>query len=108
MLLICVLTLHSSSTLYLSSNVVSVGAEWDWSEGLSGMGSKYNVLKVKVLSIIYSKCYLQGIATSAKLNDSINGVVQDINQLCQCGLSAERITESAFKCFENSEQQVTF
>ena len=82
--------------------------EWDWSEGLSGMGSKYIVLKVKVLSIIYSKCYLQGIATSAKLNDIINGVVQDINQRCQCGLSAERITESAFQCFENSEQQVTF
>ena len=71
------------------------------------MGSKYNVLKVKVLSMIYSKRYLQGIATSAKLNDIINGVVQDINQLCQCGLSAERITESAFQCFENSEQ-VTF
>ena len=72
------------------------------------MGSKYIVLKVEVLSMIYSKCYLQGIATSAKLNDIINGVVQDINQLCQCGLSAERITESAFQCFENSEQQVTF
>ena len=44
--------------------------------------------------MIYSKYYLQGIATSAKLNDIINGVVQDINQLCQCGLSAERITET--------------
>ena len=32
--------LHSSSTL-LSSNVVSVATEWDWSERLSGMGCKY-------------------------------------------------------------------
>ena len=69
---------HIVNLLYLSSNVVSVAAEWDWSKGLSGMGSKYIVLKVKVLSIIYSKYYLQGIATSAKLNDIINGVVQDI------------------------------
>ena len=59
-------------------------------------------LKLEVLSMIYSKYYLQGIATSAKLNDIVDGVVQNINQLCQCGLSAERITESA------SEQQVTF
>ena len=65
-------------------------------------------LKLKVLSMIYSKYYLQGIATSAKLNDIINGVIQDINQQCQCGLSTERITESAFQCFENSVQQVTF
>ena len=66
-------------------------------------------LKVEVLNMTYSKYYyLQGIATSAKLNDIINGVVQDINQQCQCGLSAERITESAFQCFENSVQQVTF
>ena len=92
----------------MSSNVVSVAAEWDWSEGLSGIGSKYIVQKVKVLSMIYSKYYLQGIATSAKLNDIINGVLQDINQHCRCGVSAERITESAFQCFENSEQQVTF
>ena len=35
-------------------------------------------------------------------------MVQNINQLCQCGLSVEYITESAFKCFPNSEQQVTF
>ena len=48
------------------------------------------------------------MAINAKLNDIPHGVVQDINQLCQCGLSAERITESAFQCFENSDQQVTF
>ena len=35
-------------------------------------------------------------------------MVQNINQLCQCGLSVEYITESAFQCFSNSEQQVTF
>ena len=51
---------------------------------------------------------MQGIATSAKLTDITNEVVQNINQHCQCGLSAECITESAFQCFENSEQQVTF
>ena len=47
--------------------------------------------------------YLQGVATSEKLSDITNA-----NQLCQCGLSVEYITESAFKCFSNSEQQVTF
>ena len=51
---------------------------------------------------------MQGIATNAKLNDITNAVLQNINQLCQCGLSAECITEGAFQCFENSEQQVTF
>ena len=50
---------------------------------------------------------MQGIATSAKLNDIINAVVQNINQRCQCGLSAERITAGAFQCFQSSEQQVT-
>ena len=35
-------------------------------------------------------------------------MVQNINQRCQCGLSAECITEGAFQCFENSELQVTF
>ena len=52
--------------------------------------------------------YLQGIDRNAKLNDITNAVVQIINQHCQCGLSAECITEDAFQCFENSEQQVTF
>ena len=51
---------------------------------------------------------MQGIATSAKLTDITNEVVQNINQRCQCGLSAEGITEGAFQCFENSDQQVTF
>ena len=41
-------------------------------------------------------------------HDIANAVVQNINQLCQCGLSAECITESAFQCFANSEQQMTF
>ena len=35
-------------------------------------------------------------------------MVQIINQRCQCGLSVECITEDAFQCFENSNQQVTF
>ena len=52
--------------------------------------------------------YLQGIATSEKLSDIADAVVQNINQLCQCELSVEYITESAFQCFANSEQQVTF
>ena len=104
---VCVLS-HSPSAL-LSSNVVSAAAEWDWSERLPGMGCKYtSSLKVEVLSMIYGKYYLQGIATSAKLNDITSGVAQNINQLCQCGLRAEGITEQAFQCFENSEQQVTF
>ena len=51
---------------------------------------------------------MQGIATTAKLNDINNEVVQNINQRCQCGFSAECITEGAFQCFESSDQQVTF
>ena len=51
---------------------------------------------------------LQGIDRNAKLNDITNAVVQSINQHCQCGLSAECITEGAFQCFERPEQQVTF
>ena len=35
-------------------------------------------------------------------------MVQNTNQLCQCGLNTEYITESGFQCFPNSEQQVTF
>ena len=101
--------LHMCPSALFSSNVVPVAAEWDWSERLPGMGCKYaSSLKVEALSMVYGKYYLQGIATSAKLNDITNGVVQDINQHCQCGLSTEGITEQAFQCFENSEQQVTF
>jgi len=51
---------------------------------------------------------MQGVATNAKLNDITNVVVQNTEQLCQCGLSADHITEDAFQCFANSEQQVTF
>ena len=51
---------------------------------------------------------MQGIATNAKLNDIANRVIQTIKPLCQCGLSAEQITEGAFQCFEDSDQQVTF
>ena len=52
---------------------------------------------------------MQGMATNAKLNDITHGVVQIINQVCQCQLSTECITDGAFQCFENSEQQqVTF
>ena len=35
-------------------------------------------------------------------------MVQKTEELCQCGLSADRITEGAFQCFMNSDQQVTF
>ena len=37
---------HMCSSALLSSNVVSAAAEWYWSEGLSGMGCKYNFLQV--------------------------------------------------------------
>ena len=50
---------------------------------------------------------MQGIATSAKLTDIANAIIQNINQHCQCGLSGESITDGAFQCFESSEQQVT-
>ena len=51
---------------------------------------------------------MQGVATNSKLNDITNRVVQNINQICQCGVSAELITEGAFQCFRNSDHQVTF
>ena len=51
---------------------------------------------------------MQGVATSAKLNDITNALVQNINQLCECRFSAEHITDGAFQCFESSDQQVTF
>ena len=35
-------------------------------------------------------------------------MVQNTERFCQCGLSAERITDYAFQCFPNSDQQVTF
>ena len=51
---------------------------------------------------------MQGVATSAKLNDITSALVQNIIQLCECRLSAEHITDGAFQCFESSDQQVTF
>ena len=100
---------HSSSTL-LSSNFVSAAAEWDWFERLPGMGCKYSFIYKWVIDhdIFILEYYLQGIDRNAKLNDITNAVVQNVNQRCQCGLSAECITEGAFQCFENSDQQVTF
>ena len=51
---------------------------------------------------------MQDIAGDTKLREITNAVVQSINQLCQCGLSADCISDSAFQCFPNSEQHVTF
>ena len=63
---------------------------------------------ISIVTILSNNLIMQSIATNAKLNDITTAVVQSINQHCQCGLSAECITEGAFQCFENSEQQVTF
>ena len=35
-------------------------------------------------------------------------MVQNTEILCQCGFNAEYITDYAFQCFPNSDQQVTF
>ena len=35
-------------------------------------------------------------------------MVQNTERLCQCGFNAEYITEYAFQCFPESDQQVTF
>ena len=35
-------------------------------------------------------------------------MVQNTGRLCQCGFNAEYITDYAFQCFPNSDQQVTF
>ena len=51
---------------------------------------------------------MQDIAGDMKLSDITNAVVQNINQHCQCGLSAACISDSVLLCFLNSEQQVTF
>ena len=45
----CVLSIDMCSyslSALLSSNVVSVAVEWDWSERLSGMSCKYKFLRV--------------------------------------------------------------
>ena len=35
-------------------------------------------------------------------------MVQNTERLCQCGFNADYITDYAFQCFPNSDQQVTF
>ena len=35
-------------------------------------------------------------------------MVQNTERLCRCGFNAEYITDYAFQCFPNSDQQVTF
>ena len=35
-------------------------------------------------------------------------MVQNTERLCQCGFNVEHITDDAFQCFANSDQQVTF
>ena len=35
-------------------------------------------------------------------------MVENTERLCQCGFNAEYITDYAFQCFPNSDQQVTF
>ena len=35
-------------------------------------------------------------------------MVQNTERLCRCGFNAEHITDYAFQCFPNSDQEVTF
>ena len=35
-------------------------------------------------------------------------MIRNTERLCQCGFNAEHITDYAFQCFQNSNQQVTF
>ena len=61
------------------------------------------------LSGLLSTCQMWVLSdTSAKLRDIITAVVQNTEKLCQCGFNAEYITEDAFRCFQRSDQQVTF
>ena len=61
------------------------------------------------LSGLFSTCQMWLLSdTSAKLSDVIAAVVQNTERLCQCGFNAEYITDYAFQCFPNSDQQVTF
>ena len=52
LLALCTCMCSYSSSALLSSNVVSVATEWDWSERLSGMGCKYKflIIRVKLIS----------------------------------------------------------
>ena len=61
------------------------------------------------LSGLPSTCQMWVLSdTSAKLSDIITAVVQNTERLCQCGFNADYITDCAFQCFPNSDQQVTF
>ena len=61
------------------------------------------------LSGLPSTCQMWVLSdTSAKLSDVIAAVVQNTDELCQCGFNAEYITDYALQCFPNSDQQVTF
>ena len=61
------------------------------------------------LSGLPSICQMWVVSdNSAKLSEVIAAVVQNTERLCQCGFNAENITDSAFRCFQSSEHQVTF
>ena len=53
LLALCTCMCSYSSSALLSSHVVSVATEWYWSERLSGMGSKYKFLIIRVKLISY-------------------------------------------------------
>lgn len=42
------------------------------------------------------------------LQDVTNGLVEDINELCQCGLDSSHITKSFLQCFTEDPGQVAF
>ena len=67
-----------------------------------------SVWVTKVSKYANSNEVLVWAVPQSRARNVTNAVVQSINQHCRCGLSAECITEGAFQCFENSEQQVTF
>ena len=46
--------------------------------------------------------------TEQKLEDITSAVVEELNELCQCGVSSDNIDEAFFRCFEPSSLYVTY
>ena len=42
------------------------------------------------------------------MEDIINTIVSGVREMCRCDFTTENILERTFKCFQNSENQVSF
>ena len=53
-------------------------------------------------------CLHQTDETEQKLGEITSAVVEELNELCQCGVSSDNIDEAHFHCFEPSSLYVTY